>query len=172
MSHILHDLKPLIDNMLISVAQPEGRPNSNAQPEGRPGYSCTETCISFWSNSFASSYVSKSIDPEGGVPATGFFFATNVGNIAIFATFWPIIPYGAKKRLLQAYVDNTDDDIQTMLVGGSMNCNLFGAENLATRINTAVNFHVNGTLSLFVSMSDPQNVRLQETSTRKDHTQC
>ena len=131
MSRILHDLKPLIDNMLISVVQPEGRPSSNAQPEGRPGYSCTETCISFWSNSFASSYVSKSIDPEGGVPATGFFFATNVGKIAIFATFWPIIPYGAKKkRLLQAYVDNTDDDIQTMLVGGAMNCNLIGAEKL------------------------------------------
>ena len=71
MSRILHDLKPLIDNMLISVAQ----------PEGRPGYSCTETSISFWSDSFATCCVSKSIDPEGGVPATGFFFDTSVGKI-------------------------------------------------------------------------------------------
>ena len=73
--------------------------------------------------------------------------------------------WSQKKHLLQAYVDNTDDDIQTMLVGGSMNCNLIGAENLTTRINTAVNFHVNGTLSLCVSMSDPQNVRLHDIHT-------
>ena len=37
MIRILNDLKPLVDDMLISVAQ----------LEGRPGYSCTETSISF-----------------------------------------------------------------------------------------------------------------------------
>ena len=172
MSRILHDLKPLIDNMLIRVAQPEGRPDSVAQAEGRPGYSCTETSISFWSNSFATCYVSKSIDPERGVPATGFFFDTNNGKIAIFAIFWSIMPSGAKKRLLEAYVDNTDGDIQTMLVGGSMHCNLIGAENLTTRIDTPMNFHVNGTLSLFVSRSTghPQNVRLQDIHTEEPYS--
>ena len=161
MSRILHDLKPLIDNMLISVAQPEGRPGSVAQPEGRPGYSCTETSIPFWSDSFATCYVSKSMDPEGGVPATGFFFETNVRKIEIFATFCPIMPSRVQKRLLEAYVDSTDGDIQTMVVGGSMHCNLIGAENLTTRIDTPINFHVNGTLSLFMSRSSPQNFRLQ-----------
>ena len=155
MSRILHDLKPLIDNMLISVAQ----------PEGRPGYSCTETSISFWSDSFTTCCVSKSIDPEGGVPATGFFFDTSAGKIGIFATFWPVVPSGAKKRMLEAYINNTDGDIRTMLVGGSLNCNLIGAENLTYRISTPVNFHVNGTLSLFVSGSNLENVRLQDIHT-------
>ena len=94
MCRILNDLKPLIHKMLTSVAQPERRPGSVAQPAGGPGYSCTETSISFWSNSFATSIVSKIIDPEGGVPATGFFFDTKVGNIAIFATSWPIYHLG------------------------------------------------------------------------------
>ena len=165
MSRILHDLMPLIDNMHISVAQPEGRPGSVAQPEGRPGYSCTETSISFWSNSFATCYVSKSIDPERGVPATGFLFDTNVGNIAIFATSWPILPSGVRKRLLDAYVDNTDGETQTMIVAGSMHCDLIGAENLSTRIDTPINFHVNGTLSLFVSKSNPKNVSIQDIHT-------
>ena len=84
MRRILHDLKPLIDSIVV-------------QPEGRPGFSCTETSISFWSDSFATRYVSKSVDPEGGVPATGFFFATNVGKFAVFTTVWPIMPSGAKK---------------------------------------------------------------------------
>ena len=105
MSRILHDLKPLIDNMLISVAQ----------PEGPPGFSCTETSISFWSDSFATCFVSKSIDPEGGVPATGFFFDTSVGKIGIFATFWPVVPSGAKKRMLEAYINNTDSVIRQCL---------------------------------------------------------
>ena len=64
MSKILHDLKPLVDSKLISVAQ----------PDGQPGYSCTETSILSWSNSFATHYVSNCTDPEGGLPATGFFF--------------------------------------------------------------------------------------------------
>ena len=169
MSRILHDLMPLIDNMLISVAQPEGRPGSVAQPEGRPGYSCTETSISFWSNSFATCYVSKSIDPEGGVPATGFFFDTNVGNIAIFATSWPIMPSGVRKRLLEAYVDNTDGDMQTMIVAGSMHCNLLAAENLTTRTGTPTHFHVNGSLSLFVSKTNPKNVRVQDIHTEEPY---
>ena len=114
----------------------------------------------------------ESIDPDRGVPATGFIFDTNNGKIAIFATFWPIMPSEAKKRLLEAYVDNTDGDIQTMLVGGSMHCNLIGAENLTTRIDTPMNFHVNGTLSLFVSRSTghPQNVRLQDIHTEEPYS--
>ena len=155
MSRILHDLKSFFD----SVAQPQGRPGNVAQPEGRPGYSCTETSIAFWSDSFATRYVSTSIDPEGGVPATGFFFDTSVGKIAIFATFWPILPSGARKRLLDAYVDSADLDKETMVVGGSMNCTLVGAENLITRMCTPVMFHVNGTLSLFVSGLNSENVR-------------
>ena len=153
---LLHDLQSLIDNMLISVAQ----------PERRSGYSCTDTSISFWSNSFATCYISKSIDPEGGVPATGFFFDTNVCKISIFATFWPIMPPRARSRLLEAYVDHTVcADIQTMVVGGSMHCNVLGAENLSSRIDAPIDFHVNGTLSLFVSKSNPQIVRSQNIRT-------
>ena len=147
MRRILHDLKPLIDSMLISAAQPEGRQGLEIWL-----HSCTETSISFWSDSFATRYVSKSVDPEGGVPATGFFFDTSAGKIGIFATFWPVVPSGAKKRMLEAYINNTDSDIRTMLVGGSLNCNLLGAENLTYRISTPANFHVNGTLLLFVSL--------------------
>ena len=152
MSRILQDLKPLADTMLIRVAQ----------PGWRSGYSCTETCISFWPNSFASCHASNSIDPEGGVPVVELRM---LAQIAIVATFWPIIPSRAQKRLLEAYVDHTDSDIQRMVVGGSMNCNLIVAENLTTRIRTPVNFHVNGTLSLFVSGSNPENVRLQDIHT-------
>ena len=43
MFNIMHDLKPFIDSLLISVAQ----------PGGDPGYSCTKNSISFWSTSFA-----------------------------------------------------------------------------------------------------------------------
>ena len=48
MSRILHDVKPVIDNKLVSVGQ----------PDARPSYSCTKTSISFWSNSFATCSVS------------------------------------------------------------------------------------------------------------------
>ena len=41
MCRVLNDLMPLIQKMLISVAQPERRPGSVAQPAGGPGYSCT-----------------------------------------------------------------------------------------------------------------------------------
>ena len=162
MSRILPDLKTLIDNMPISVAQPEGRPGYS--------YSCTDTSISFWSASFATCHVSNSIDPEGGVPATGFFFDTNGGKIAIFAACWPNLPLRAQKRVLEAYVANTDRDIQIMVVGGSMHCSLMAAENLTTRIGTPINFHVNGTLSLFVSRSNPQNARPHDIRTEAPYS--
>ena len=99
MSRILHDVKPFIDKKLISVAQPAGRP---------AGSSCTETSISFWSNSFATSCGFNDIDPEGNVPATGFFFDTNIGKIGVFATVWPALPGRTRTRLLQAYLNSTD----------------------------------------------------------------
>ena len=42
---------------------------------------------------------------------------------------------------------------------------MIGAENLTYRISTPVSFHVNGTLSLFVSASNPENVKLQDIHT-------
>ena len=160
MSRILHQLMPVMNKLDSSVAQ----------PAVRPFYSFTETTISFWSNSFGTCYDRKSIDPEGGVPATGFFFDTNVGKIAIFTTVWPPLPCRTKKRLLEAYVKHTGHAIQTMIVGGSMHCNFLAAENLSTRIDSPINFHVHGTLSLFVSRSNPQNVSLHDIHTENPYS--
>ena len=155
MKRILQELMPLIIKMGVSVAQ----------PEGAPGYTCTEFALSFWSDSFGTCYDRKLIDPEGGVPTTRILFHTNAGKIAIFTTFWQRLPSWAKERLLEAYVERTDRASQTMIVGGSLHSNLLAAENLATRIETSIHFHVNGTLSLFVSTSHPQNVNVSDIHT-------
>ena len=76
------------------------------------------------------------------------------------------MPGPAKKRLLEAYVDNTDSDTEPMIVGGSMHCNLVGTENLTARIDAPINFHVNGMLSLFASTWNPDKVRVQDIHTK------
>ena len=68
--------------MTLSVAQPEGAPDET---------SChtTKTSISVWANSFGTCYESRIINPEGGIPATGLFFQTKAGKVAIFTRYWP-----------------------------------------------------------------------------------
>ena len=73
--------------------------------------------------------------------------------------------YPGQKRLLEEYVDNTGSDTAPMLVGGSMHCNLLGADNLTTMIDAPINFHVHGTLSQFVSRPNPLLVSLHNIHT-------
>ena len=156
MNKILQDLKPLIDKTHMRGAR---------SAEG-PATFCTDTSVTFWSNSFSTRFLTSTVDPDGGVPASGFFFDTNDGNIAIFATSWPASPGRTRARLLQAYVNSTDADIQRVIGGGSMDQEVVGAENVATRIDTPMDFHVNGTLSLLVSKSNPPNVKLHDMETK------
>ena len=76
-----------------------------------------------------------------------------------------MFPGRTRARLLQAYLNSTDADTQRVIVGGSMDLEVVGAENVATRIDTPMNWHVNGTLSLFASKSNPPNVKLYDIET-------
>ena len=68
-SDSLSDLKAFADTRFSNKARPAG------------AYSCTENSISFWSSSLGTSYNINDIDPEGNVPAKGFFFNTNAAKL-------------------------------------------------------------------------------------------
>ena len=86
MSSIFPRLQPLINRMIE-------RGVSIEQPNAGPGYFCTAASISFWSEkSFAECSIQRNVDPEGNVPAHGFFFDTKFGKIAVFASTWRVIP--------------------------------------------------------------------------------
>ena len=114
--------------------------------------------LSLWASSFGTCDERKTMDPEGGVPATGFFFHTNVGNIPIFTACWPPMPLRTQRSLLQAYVNETDAPVQAVIVGGSVHCSVLAADSLTASIDAAMRFHVNGTLSVLVAKPDPENV--------------
>ena len=145
MSKILQDLKPLIDKTHMRGAR---------RAQGHTTL-CTDTSVSFWSNSFGTGFGTSN----------WIRVAMNDGKIAIKATASPELPQRAQVRLLEAYVANTDNDTQIMVVYGSMRCDVVGAENLSTRIDTPMTSHVNGTLSLFVPKSNPPNVKLYDIET-------
>ena len=141
MSRILPEVKQFIDNKL-----------EKAYPSGQPArWSATETSISYWSSSFATSNCFNDLEPEADLPAKGFFCDTNAGKIAVFSTMWPVLPVRTRVRMLQTYLNSTDGDIQKFIVGGSMAQEVVGAENVASRMNPPMHFYVNGTLSLFMS---------------------
>ena len=145
MSKILQDLKPLIEKTHMRGAQ---------RGEGHTTL-CTDTSVSFWSNSFGTGF--------------GTFNWIRVAMIdakrVIKATASPELPQRAQVRLLEADVGNTDNDTQRMVLYGSMRRDVVGAENLSTRIDTPITSHVNGTLSLFVPKSNPLNVKLYDIET-------
>ncbi len=62
-------------------------------------------------------------DPATPVPMLPFHFGQTPSPQGTSA-----IPSETKIRWLEAYVDNTRRDMQTMIVGGSMHCNFLGAE--------------------------------------------
>ena len=67
MCNILQGLWPYIRQMIRCGVRGD-------QPDEERGYLCTDTSISFWSEkSFATCTLQKLVDPEGGVPAHGFF---------------------------------------------------------------------------------------------------
>ena len=145
MARILNELMPLVsEKMNFNDTQPE--------------VLLTASVLSIWASSFGTCDERKTIDPEGDVPATGFFFNTNVGNIPIFTACWPTMPLRTQRSLLQAYVNETGAPVQAVIVGGSMHCSLMAADSLTAKIDAPMRFHVNGTLSVFVAKSDPENV--------------
>jgi hypothetical protein len=109
MAPILNQLQPLLnEKMRFNDSQPE--------------VFLTASVLSFWASSFGTCGERKTIDPEGGVPATGFFFNTTVGNIPIFTACWPPMPLRTRQRMLQRYVNEPRAPVQAVIVGGSMHC--------------------------------------------------
>jgi hypothetical protein len=144
MAPILNQLQPLLnEKMRFNDTQPE--------------VFLTASVLSFWASSFGTCDERKTIDPEGGVPATGFFFNTNVGNIPIFTACWPPMPLRTRQRMLQRYVNEPRAPVQAVIVGGSMNCSWIAGDRLTAKIDASMRFHVNGTLSVLVAKSDPEN---------------
>ena len=145
MTCILNRLMPLVSKkMKLNNCQPEVLLNTSV--------------LSIWATSFGTCDERKTIDPQKAVPATKFFFNTNVGNIQIFTACWPPMPLSTQRSLLQAYVNDTGDPVQAVIVGGSLHCSVLAADSLTASIDAAMRFHVNGALSVFVAKSDPKNV--------------
>ena len=75
MSNILQGLLPLINEMTECGVSVE-------QPDAGPVYFSTDTSISFWSETpFATCTVHKRVDPDGGVPAHGFFLIPKLAKL-------------------------------------------------------------------------------------------
>ena len=57
-----------------------------------------------------------------------------------------------------------------MILGGSQNDSPLALENVSTRINPPLIFHVNGSLSIYASLSEPKSLPLQNVHMDRPHS--
>ena len=161
MSNLLLRLRPLIDWDTSECGV--------ANTASGPGYFCTDTSISFWSEKALYFTVHKRVVSEGGVPAHGLFFESNIGQLVIYAASWPSLPSTTKRRMVDALVEATGDDVPAMIVSGSLSDEPLGAENMMARMTKPMRLYVSGSLSLYMSLSEPGSLDVQDVHTDGPH---
>ena len=95
MSMLLQRLRPLIERLS------EGGASLHQTCAGPDNYFCTATSISFWSVKSLCLSGHQNVDPEGGAPAHGLYFNTNLGKVVVFAASWPVLPVSTKTRMMK-----------------------------------------------------------------------
>ena len=66
--------------------------------------------------------------------------------------------------MMEAILKATGSDVP-MIAGGSMNFGYYGAENMISRMRASLRFHVTGSLSLYLSLSEPASMEVQDVHT-------
>ena len=66
--------------------------------------------------------------------------------------------------MMEAILKATGSDVP-MTIGGSLNFGYYGAENMISRMRASLRFHVTGSLSLYLSLSEPASMEVQDVHT-------
>ena len=109
----------------------------------------TENSLSLWTPSFGACYLTKRIEstPHHSMHelrVIGNFFETKAGNLLIISTVLPVMDTWTIAEALNEFLSEGGEDVQTVLVGGALQCSFVISENVVAKFHTPIDFRCDG----------------------------
>ena len=130
---------------------------------------CDQHSITLWTQSFGACYATRHIESTSDhsmreLKVTGRFFETKAGNLLIISTVWPVLTTWTIAEALSDFLREGGEDVQAVLVGGTLQCPFVISENVVAKFRTSIDFVVTSFQTVFMHTLD--NERIRSTSIR------